>query len=249
MSFNTDLLVTLWWGVLNHNPDDLPWVVLNGKIWETHGRDVAAATLFLPGLFDWPPCNIAEKINSSYKAWEWLLYLYRLAPALLYGVLSELYYSYFCKLVHAMCIIHQHHIHTNDLQLAGNLLESFVQGFETLYYQQRVGCLHFCRQNIHALLHLAPKVTRIGPPICLSQWTMECTIRNLGEEIQQPSNPYANLSQHRLLRCQVNALTAMIPDLSPSPPSLPQGAIDLGQGYILLYTQDRHGLPHRCIMQ
>jgi hypothetical protein len=141
-----------------------------------------------------------------------------------------------------MRIIHQHHIRADDLQLAGNLLESFVQEFETLYYQRRVGRLHFCRQSIHALLHLAPEVTRIGPPICSSQWTMERTIGNLGEEIRQPSNPYANLSQRGLLRCQVNALTAMIPDLGPRPPSLPRGAIDLGQpeGYVLLRAQDRY---------
>lgn len=69
---------------------------------------------------------------------------------------------------------------------------------------------------------------------------MEHTIRNLGEEIRQPSNPYANLSQCGLLQCQVNALTAMIPDLGPPPLSLPRGAIDLGQGYILLRAQDRY---------
>ena len=69
---------------------------------------------------------------------------------------------------------------------------------------------------------------------------MERTIGNLGEEIRQPSNPYANLSQRGLFRCQVNALTAMIPSLSPPPPSLPRGAVDLGQGYVLLRTQDRY---------
>lgn len=69
---------------------------------------------------------------------------------------------------------------------------------------------------------------------------MERTIGNLGEEIRQPSNPYANLSQRGLLRCQVNALMAMIPDLGPPAPSLPRGAFDLGQGYILLRAQDRY---------
>lgn len=248
-TFNlSDLLVSLWRGTLDHRddmddpPSSWPWAVLKGEIWEAHGRDVAAATPFLPGSFDRPPRNIAEKINSGYKAWEWLLYLYGLAPALLYGVLPEPYYSHFCKLVHAMRIIHQHHIRADDLQLAGNFLESFVQEFETFYYQRRVSRLHFCRQSIHALLHLAPEVTRIGPPICSSQWTMERTIGNLGEEIRQPSNPYANLSQRGLLRCQVNALTAMIPDLGPPPPSLPRGAVDLGQpeGYVLLRAQDRY---------
>ena len=38
----------------------------------------------------------------------------------------------------------------------------------------------------------------------------------------------------------MNTLTAMIPDLGPPPPSLPQGAIDLGQGYVLLCAQDRY---------
>jgi hypothetical protein len=60
---------------------------------------------------------------------------------------------------------------------------------------------------------ISPEVTRLGPPICSSQWTMEHTIGNLGEEIWQLSNPYANLSQRGLLRCQVNALKAMILNL------------------------------------
>lgn len=69
---------------------------------------------------------------------------------------------------------------------------------------------------------------------------MERTIGNLGEEIRQPSNPYANLSQRGLLRCQVNALKAMMPDLGPPQLSLPRGSIDLGHGYILLRAQDRY---------
>ena len=42
---------------------------------------------------------------------------------------------------------------------------------------------------------------------------MERTIGNLGQEIKQPSNPYANLSQRGLIRAQVNALKAIIPAL------------------------------------
>jgi len=203
---------------------------------------VSAATPYLPGSFDRPPRNIAEKINSGYKAWEWLLYLYGLAPALLFGMLPEPYYSHFCKLVRAMRIIQQYHISSSDLILADGLLRSFAYEFEVLYYQRREDRIHFCRQSLHALLHLASEVTRIGPPICSSQWTMERTIGNLGEEIRQPSNPYANLSQRGLLRCQVNALIAMVPDLNPSrcDSDLPRGALDLTGGYVLLRAQDRY---------
>ena len=139
-----------------------------------------------------------------------------------------------------MKIIQQHHIKTSDLIIAQDFLQHFAHEFEILYYQRRIDRLHFCRQSIHALLHLAPEVTRLGPPICSSQWTMERTIGNLGEKIQQPSNPYANLSQRGLLRCQVNALMAIIPDLQRTPPVLPRGGLDLGEGFSLLRAQDRY---------
>ncbi len=94
---------------------------LQGNIWEEHGKAVAEATPYLPGSFNRPPRNIADKINSGYKAWEWLLYLYGF-PALLYGVLPQPYYSHFCKLVCAMRIIQQHNIKTTDLIQAEHLL-------------------------------------------------------------------------------------------------------------------------------
>ncbi|KJA13176.1 hypothetical protein HYPSUDRAFT_151868 [Hypholoma sublateritium FD-334 SS-4] len=250
-SFNlADLLISLWRGQLSENQttDPIaawPWAVLRGATWEQHGKAVAGTTPYLPGSFDRPPRNIADKINSGYKAWEWLLYLYGLAPALLYDILPQPYYSHFCKLVRAMRIIQQYHIKTPDLVTAQHLLQSFAHEFETLYYQRRINRLHFCRPSIHALLHLASEVTRLGPPICSSQWTMERTIGNLGEEMRQPSNPYANLSQRGLLRCQVNALVAMIPDLEQTPPALPRGALDLGKGFALLRAQDRYSRAMR----
>ncbi len=152
---------------------------------------------------------------------------------------------HFCGLVRAMRIILQHNIKHDDILTAHDLLVSFAHRFELLYYQRRTDRLHFVRQSIHALLHLAPEVFRIGPPICSSQWTMERTIGNLGQEIRQPSNPFANLSQRGLLRCQVNALTAMLPGplaAGTTNPDrgwqLPRGAIDLGNGYVLLRAQD-----------
>jgi hypothetical protein len=68
---------------------------------------------------------------------------------------------------------------------------------------------------------------------------MERTIGNLGEEIKQPSNPYANLSQRGVRRAQVNALKSLIPDLDHDIVKIPRGARDLGDGYILLRAKDR----------
>ncbi|KAF8804536.1 hypothetical protein BYT27DRAFT_7106488, partial [Phlegmacium glaucopus] len=177
--------------------------------------------------------------DSGYKAWEFLLYLYGLGPALLLQILPQKYYQNFCKLMFGMRIVHQHHIPIEALVKAHASFLEFACKFEVLYYQRLTERLHFVQPSIHGVTYLVPEVIQTGPPICSSQWTMERTIGSLGQEIRQPSNPYANLSQWGLLRSQTNALIALIPDLENSPPVIPQGARDLGDGYVLLCARDK----------
>jgi hypothetical protein len=190
-----------------------------------------------------PVMPIWTKINSGYKAWEFQLYLYGLAPGLLYGILPFKYWQNFCKLAYAMRIFNQHKIPTQDLQNAHKSMMEFVSEFEELYYQRQARRLHFVQPFLHALAHTGPEVVRVGPPICSSQWTLERTIGNLGQEIRQPSNPYMNLSYRALRRAQINALKITIPDLEPLVNQLPRGAKDLGGGYALLRALERS--PHR----
>jgi hypothetical protein len=238
-----DLLINLWRGTIDCDQNDdrstWDWAVLQGSTWESHGKEIAACTPYLPCSFDRPPRNPAEKISSGYKAWEFLMYIYGLGPAMFYGVLPEKYWVNFCKLIYGMRIILQHEIATEDLIKAQNSLLEFCLEFEVLYYQRRPERLHFVRQSIHALLHVSQETVRIGPSICSSQWTMERTIGNLVEEIHQPSNPYANLSQRGLQRSQVNALKAMFPELDEDKNKLPRGAINLGNEYVLLRAMEQ----------
>jgi hypothetical protein len=131
------------------------------------------------------------------------------------------------------CVITQAQLHA-----AHKLLVSFVEDYEELYYQRKVERIHFCRQSVHALPHMVPEVVRVGPSSYYMQWTMEQTIGNLGEEIKQPSNPYANLSQRGICRSQVNALKAMIPHLEPNSDRLPRNSNDISDGYIFLRARD-----------
>jgi hypothetical protein len=238
----TDLFLSLWRGTLECEAPDSraawDWSVLQGEVWKAHGKRVADATPYLPGSFDRPPRNPAEKISSGYKAWEYLIYVFALGPGVFLGVLPDKYWTHFCKLVAAIRLIHQCSITSDQLRKAHTLLIEFVEAFETLYYQRKITRLHFCRQSLHALLHLAPEACRVGPQVYYTQWTMERTIGNLGEEIKQPSNPFANLSQRGLRRSQVNALKAIIPDLEPDSNELPRGSRDLGNGFILLRARD-----------
>jgi len=84
-----------------------------------------------------------------------------------------------------------------------------------------VSRLHFCRQSVHGLSHLAPDAIRLGPGVYSSQWTLERTIGNLGEEIKQPLNPYMNLANCGLRHSQILALHMIFPDLELDTYSLP----------------------------
>ncbi len=89
-----------------------------------------------PGSFDKAPRNPAEKISSGYKAWEYLIYVYGLCPALLKTVLPDLYWEHLCKLAVAMRILHQHTISAEEVQRAYDLIVDFVETFEDIFYQK-----------------------------------------------------------------------------------------------------------------
>jgi len=212
-----DLMISLWHSTIDcTTPDDKTtwdWAVLQGDVWQQHGKAVASALHYLPSSFDHPPCNIADKLTSGYKAWEFLLYLYGLGPGLLYGILPEKYFTNYCKLVLGIRLMNQHKIMQANLQDACLALLTFATEFEFIYCQRMETCIHFVCRCMHLLVHLPCEVLRIGPPICSSQWTLERTIGNLGKEIKQHLNLFANLSQRGIRRACINALMAIIPDL------------------------------------
>ena len=181
-----------------------------------HGQDVASMRPYLLGLFDQPPQNPVEKINSSYKAWEFIMYIFALCPSLFYNILPKKYWQKLCLLVSSIRILHQFKISAEQLRRAHQLLLMFLLDFEKLYYQQHANQLHFIQPCVHILIHMAPEVHCAGPAIVASQWTMEHAIGDLGSEIHQLLNPFANLSECALLHCQINALKSILPELVSS---------------------------------
>ncbi|KAJ6566790.1 hypothetical protein B0H19DRAFT_1067069 [Mycena capillaripes] len=241
----TDLFIPLWRGSFDCDRTDStdilswPWAVLQDiKVWKEHGQLVAEATPYIPGSFDRPPRNPAEKISSGYKAWEYLLYFFGLGPALLYNLLPDKYWMHYCKCVRGFQVLMQEEIFPAEVAEAHTLLTQFSDDFELMYVQRRMDRIHFVRPSIHTTSHFAPETVRVGPAIIYSQWGMERTIGNLGEEIKQHSNPFANLAQRGIHCCQVNALKAMIPDIEPPDNPLPRGSKDLGDDYALLRAMD-----------
>jgi hypothetical protein len=143
-----DLVIGLWRGTFDCDKHDdrssWTWAVLVGRKWKEHGAEVARCTPYLPGSFDRPPRNPAEKMNSGYKAWEWLLYLYGLAPALLFGILPMPFWQSFCKLVFTVLTICQEEITNEEIVSAHLAANAFADELEQLYYQRNPTRIHFC---------------------------------------------------------------------------------------------------------
>jgi len=242
------LLIPLWTGKFDCDPSDSKdkwaWATLTGQTWQKFGQNVENATPYIPVSFDRPPRNPAKKINSGYKAWEFMLLMYGLASCLLRVCLPPVYWMHFCKLVKAIQILLQEEITSAQLITAHLLLTQFSDEFEKLYCQRHPGRIHFCRPCLHALAHLVLEVYRLGPGWLSSQWVMERTIGNLGREIRQHKDTFANLSARAVRRAHVNALQCLIPALNVGSPkehnALPSGARDMGHGYYLLPAKDRN---------
>ncbi|KAI0026883.1 hypothetical protein K488DRAFT_32554, partial [Vararia minispora EC-137] len=245
-----DLLIALWRATLECDVGDnrasWDWAVLReSKTWKYHGHLVAAARNYLPSSFGRPPRNPAEKINSGYKAWEFLIYIYGYYPALLYGILPDMYWRNFCKLVLGIRILHQRIILKAELRLAHKVLIEFCFEFEAGYYQRKPSRIHFVRPSIHQLSHCAPETQHIGPLGLSTQWPIERSIGDFGKQIRQPSNPFQNLAVRGIQRACINALHAIYPQFSdPSPPL--RGSVDLGSGYTLLRKLDDTHRPVQC---
>ncbi|KIL54984.1 hypothetical protein M378DRAFT_18358 [Amanita muscaria Koide BX008] len=110
--------------------EDLPkpdFIVLdNDEDWKEHGKLVKSTHPYFPGSFDRLPRDPSKKINSGYKAIEWLNYFWVLGPALFRIVLPHHLWQHYCRLVCGIRLLHQRVITEEELQRAHNLLTQCV---------------------------------------------------------------------------------------------------------------------------
>ncbi|KZV74254.1 hypothetical protein PENSPDRAFT_573224 [Peniophora sp. CONT] len=241
----TDLLLGLVCGTIDCDPKDSkdevswPWFVLKPPELKVHGAQVGDCSHYVPGDFDVACRDLAKKMNSGYKAKEFLNYFFGYFAPLLRQRLPPLYFKILCKAIAGLVIVYAKSFSSEDLRYAHKLLVEFENEFEQHFYKRMPERIHFVRQAIHQLPHLAWLSYLIGPLALVAQWTQERLIGDLGREIKQPSRPFANLAQRAVRRAQVNALQAIYPDLgNAEKPSNSYPIHDLGSGYTLLHPVD-----------
>ncbi|EJD36916.1 hypothetical protein AURDEDRAFT_173986 [Auricularia subglabra TFB-10046 SS5] len=242
--------ITLWRGTFDCvRPDKLAqweWATLrDDELWRIHGADIAACAHYMPSPFERPARNPAEKLNSGYKATEYINYFFVHGPVHFHVVLRIEYWQNYCLLVAGIRIIYQKRATREQLEEAADYLARFLKGFEELYIRRRQERMHLHTQIIHLVQHLAPEYLRVGPGGLHSQWMLERHIGNLTDELRLHSNPYQNLAAISLRRAQMNALKALCPELEhhaarERPPAY---SLALDEGYVLLCPHQRKHTP------
>lgn len=107
------------------------------------------------------------KFMKSWKSREWENWLLYFSGPILSELLPDRYVIHWKKFVEALHILLQQKISYQDVELADELLHSFVFDCEQLYGRKAMTF------NIHQLLHLATSVLEWGPLFCHSGYPFE----------------------------------------------------------------------------
>ena len=159
----TQLLIAIWRNSSDikiqyggeHGPKPDFIVLDDDEVWQAHGKLVASTQPYFPSSFDWPPRNPAKKINSGFKACEYMLYFWAIGPAVFRIILPNHLWTHFCKLVCGIRAIFQRRITDEQVQVAHKMLNQWEKEFEVKYYAQEVSRLHLVRPCVHAIIHAA----------------------------------------------------------------------------------------------
>ncbi|KAF8234006.1 hypothetical protein L208DRAFT_1066276, partial [Tricholoma matsutake] len=228
-------LLNLWHGKVNIiGPKSSFQVLHNEATWVEHGELVASMAPFFPSSFGRTPRNPKEKINTGYKAIEWINYFWVLGPAVFCLILPCEIWIHFCKVVSGCHVIHQQTIPASELQHTHMLLLEWAKEFERTYCDRDLHHIHLVLPCVHTVIHLATETACLGPLGLYAQWALENTIGNLVHEIHQHSNPFMNLSECGLLCAQINAAKVLVCDFDLTINALPHAACDLGDSYAFL---------------
>ncbi|VDB89340.1 unnamed protein product [Peniophora sp. CBMAI 1063] len=176
-----------------------------------------------------------------------MTWFYGLLPGFSYGVFKDGRWEHFCKLVAGAQVAFQVGATIAQLKKSHSNTADWKWGLEVDFAKLKISRLHFMPQCTHAVLHDADDYIRNGPLIASSQFPIERYIGMLGDEIQQPSNPFGNIAKRALRFAQVNALLAMYPALDRRPPpvsSRPGMTASTGNGFILLHPRDNRPSQH-----
>jgi hypothetical protein len=137
-----DELIPLFTGSFTCHKDDLvaSWAwcqnLMVPKNWKAHGKWIGGLRPYVPGWYEQPARNPAEKGNTQWKAIETLHYIFGVGPNVFCHRLPEAYWKHFCKLVRIFDILELDSISREEITELRQLSIEYAREFELLYVQR-----------------------------------------------------------------------------------------------------------------
>jgi hypothetical protein len=145
-----DLLLPLFRGSFSRDSKDTDiwaWAesLSNKDKWDAHGALIGRLQRWIPHWYGRSPRNPAKKVNTDFKAWEFMIYLYGLGPMVFREHLPLEYWTHYCKLVRIVEIANQTEITAVELIELEEYATSWQLEYEELYVKRKSERLHFVR--------------------------------------------------------------------------------------------------------
>lgn len=176
---------------------------ISQKSWKEIDEDLARSAKLLPG----PLGEQVRSIKDLKKAAQWKTWAHLLSPILLKGRLPDPYYSQWIALIKAFRLATNPVITSKDIDFIGETMLAFVHHYEAEYYQFKFHRLSACKPVIHALLHVAACIKKMGPMWSYGQWTTERMVGLWTPKVKLRSNANRNLSLAMLRTAQIYSLS------------------------------------------
>ncbi|KAK3913213.1 Halomucin [Frankliniella fusca] len=109
------------------------------------------------------PIRSIKKASAIWKAKEYKLFLLYYSVPVFLGIMNNEYFYHHCKLVSGLSLLCQDSISLDQVNVASDLLQSYVADFARLYHLRYLGMV------FHQLVHLGSVVKDLGP-----LWVYSC---------------------------------------------------------------------------
>lgn len=115
-----------------------------------------------PFSFQRLPRSLKTEI-AMMKASDYKMFFFYYAIPVLSNILPEPYWNHLCKIVSALSMLSKNSVSPEEIDIAEELLHSYVSEFQDLYGVRYLGL------NLHQLLHIPLVVRNLGP-----SWVYSC---------------------------------------------------------------------------
>ncbi|KAI0046026.1 hypothetical protein FA95DRAFT_1583188 [Auriscalpium vulgare] len=196
-------LVLLWTGNFKKLDEGEGSYQLQSSVWDAIGAATSSSGSTIPGCYGARPPNFAaDKTATTADSWSfWTLYL---GPVLLRRCFrDEKYYRHFIDLVKLLHKCLEFSLTTNDINDIREGFVTWVETYETFYYQRDPARISACPVTIHALLHIADSIEACGPVWAYWAFPMERYCGLIRPAIKSRKHPFASLDRFIVESAQI----------------------------------------------